>query len=288
MLALAMLAPALLWYVHAGRLLGEGVGSRASADNGALWLHALGPSALGRVETLALIGRFLAVRSFTPIGFGLAVVGVFWPPGGDRLWRVWGGAAMAALLLLAGKIHHEYYWLALAPVAAVGVGRALSGMWARSRVAAVGAGVGMVVLSLLQSLSTWRTPPEWSALPEAARAVRAVVPRDAWLVAPEALLFAADRRGGRLEFGPDAARRAVGEWGQSLDGDNPLALVEFYRARGARFVADLGPGTDRARLALHEAIRRRYNVVVDQDGVLIAALTDLPPEIPGWQPLNPP
>jgi hypothetical protein len=125
-------------------------------------------------------------------------------------------------------------------------------------------------------------------LPEAARWVGRVVPRDAWLVAPEALLFAADRRGGRLEFGPDAARRAAGEWGQALDRDDPLALVEFYRARGARFVADLDPGTDRARLALHEAIRRRYNVVVDQDGVLIAALTDLPPEIPGWQPLNPP
>ena len=106
------------------------------------------------------------------------------------------------------------------------------------------------------------------------RAVRALVPRDAWLIAPEALLFAADRRGGRLESSPVAARRAAGEWGGSLAGDEPLALIEFYRARGARFVADVG--TDPARLALHEAIRRRYNVVVDRDGVLIAILTDLP------------
>ncbi|HMB05217.1 MAG TPA: glycosyltransferase family 39 protein [Isosphaeraceae bacterium] len=285
-LAVTTLAPALFWYVHVAHLLGRGIGSRASAVNGALWLRALGPFALGRPETLALIGRSLIVRAFTPLGFGLAFIGVFRPPGGDRLWRVWGGSALAALMLLTGKLHHEYYWLAPAPIAAVGVARALSGLRARSPGAAIAAGVGLLGLSLLQSLSTWRTPPEWTTLPEAARAVRALVPRDAWLVAPEALLFAADRRGGRLESSPAAARRAAGEWGGSLDGDEPLALVEFYRARGARFVADVG--TDPARLALHEAIRRRYNVVVDRDGVLIAILTDRSSEIPGWHPLNPP
>ncbi len=273
-LAVATLAPALLWYVHAAHLLGQGIGSRASADNGALWLRALGPCALGRTETLALIGRSLIVRAFTPPGFGLALLGVFWPSGGDRLWRVWGGSALAALMLLAGKLHHEYYWLALAPIAAVGVSRALTRLRTRSPGAAIAVGVGLLGLSLLQSLSTWRTPLEWTALPEAARAVRALVPRDAWLVAPEALLYAADRRGGRLEFSPAAARRAAGEWGGSLDGNEPLALVEFYRARGARFVADVG--ADPARLALHEAIHHRYNVVVDRDGVLIAILTDLP------------
>jgi len=55
--------------------------------------------------------------------------------------------------------------------------------------------------------------------------------------------------------------------------------VEFYRARGASFFADLGGGadpaaTDPARLALQGAIRRRYNVLVDRPGVLIAALYD--------------
>ena len=69
------------------------------------------------------------------------------------------------------------------------------------------------------------------------------------------------------------ARRAAGEWGGTLDRDGPLALVEFYRARGARFVADVAEA-DPGRLALHEAIRRRYNVLVDRPGVLLAALTD--------------
>ena len=279
-LALLTLVPALLWYVHAARLLGEGTGSRASADNGSIWLGALGPLALGRAETWRHVGRFLVVRGFTPIGFGLAVVGLAWPSGGNRLWRLWGGSALAGLALLAGKLHHEYYWLVLAPVAAVGVGRVLAGLMERSRGAALAAaaGGGLLTLALVQSASTWRTPSEWSALPEAARCVRAVVPPEAWLVAPEALLFAADRRGCRLEPPGPGARRAAGEWGGTLADRGPLALIEFYRLRGARFVADVGGGAgDPARLGLREAIRGRYNVLVDRDGVLIAILNERVP-----------
>ncbi len=99
------------------------------------------------------------------------------------------------------------------------------------------------------------------------------------LVAPEALLFAADRQGCRLEFGRPAAVRAAGEWGEHLASEGPLALVEFYRARGARYVADVGAGGDPARLALHEAIRRRYNVLEDRPGVLLADLS-FPQEAP--------
>jgi hypothetical protein len=325
-LALATLTPALLWYVHAAHLLGQGIGSRASADNSALWLRALGPLALGQAQTLERIARFLVVRSFTPLGFALAVIGLVCPRGGGRLWRVWGGSALAALMLVAGKIHHEYYWLALAPVAAVGIGRALGRVGSPCRLLAL---AGLVGLALLQTRSTWRTPPEWAALPDAARAVRAVVPSDAWLVAPEALLFSADRRGARLETSPAAARRAAGEWGgtgpfdsplfgkktgpggwgkaerapaasvsesrgtlrfapatQSRIGrlkdpaggalalDDPLALVEFYRERGVGYFADVTSDHDPRRLALHEAIRRRYNVIKERDGVLIAILTE--------------
>jgi hypothetical protein len=258
----------------------EGGGSRASADNGAIWLRVLIPSALIRIETLRDLVRFLAVRGFTPLGFGLALWGL---RGGDRLWRIWGAAALAALAFLAGKLHHEYYWLALAPLAAVGVGRSLVQLAGRRPALATGVGLALIGIALFQVSGTWRTPPEWVSLPEAGSTVRAAVPPGAWVVAPEALLYAADRRGCRLEFTPGGARRAAGEWGTVLDGDgiggDPLALVEFYRARGAKFVADLGGGgdllaSDPARLTLQEAIRRRYNVLVDRPGVLIAALND--------------
>jgi 4-amino-4-deoxy-L-arabinose transferase-like glycosyltransferase len=271
-LAAALIVPALLWYGHAAALISSGAGSRASADNGAIWVRILIPSALFRPETALNVTRFL-LRSFTPIGLVLALVGLIPPRTGDRLWSVWGASSLAALAVLAGKLHHEYYWLMLAPVVAVGVGKGLERLIERRRILGSLAGLGLLVLSMIQSWSTWQTPLEWATLSEAARVVEANVPRDAWVVAPEALLFASDRRGCRMEYTPSAARRAAGEWGESLDSEGPLALVEFYRAHGARFVADLAPD-DPERLALHEAIRWRYKVLVDRPGVLFAVLTD--------------
>lgn len=272
-LAGCLLLPACAWYVHAALVLSDGSGSRASADNGAIWMRTLVPAALLRPETAGYIAWFM-FRGFTPAALGLAVLGLA-HRGGDRLWRVWGVSAAAALAVLAGKLHHEYYWLALAPVVAVEAARGLATLDARSRVLAAAAGVALVGFSLVQSRSTWRTPAEWASLPEAARAVRSRVPEGSWVAAPEALLFAADRRGCRLEVQPAAARRAAEEWGAALESDGPLALVEFYRTRGARFVADVfGADPDPRRLALHEAIRRRYKVLVDRPGVLLADLTD--------------
>jgi hypothetical protein len=272
-LAVCLLLPACAWYVHAALVLSEGSGSRASADNGAIWVRTLVPAALLRPETAGYVARFV-FRGFTPAALVLAVLGLA-GRGVDRLWWAWGVSAAAALALLAGKLHHEYYWLALAPVVAVAAARGLAVVDARSRGLAAAAGVALAALALVQSRSTWRTPAEWAALPEAARAVQSLVPAGAWVAAPEALLFAADRRGCRLEVQPAAARRAAGEWGATLESDGPLALVEFYRARGARFVADVSASDpEPLRLALHEAIRRRYKVLVDRPGVLLADLTD--------------
>jgi hypothetical protein len=287
LLVLGLVLPALCWYAHAAIVLGEAGGSRASADNAAIWLRALSPSALFRVETLRDAARFLAVRAFTPPGLLLALWGLL---GCDRLWRLWGVSALAGLALLAAKLHHEYYWLALAPLAAIGVARGLTLLADRRPALAAGVGLALVGISLLQARGTWCTPPEWATLPEAARAVRVLVHPGDLVVAPEALLYAADRRGCRLELNRSAARRAAGEWGSALEGDSPLALVEFYEARGARFVAIPGvardlSASDPGRLALQEAIRSRYNVLVDGPAVLIALLND--PQAKGsprWPP----
>ncbi len=45
-LAVATLLPAALWYTHAAALIAAGEGSRASADNGEIWLGVLYPRAL--------------------------------------------------------------------------------------------------------------------------------------------------------------------------------------------------------------------------------------------------
>jgi hypothetical protein len=159
---------------------------------------------------------------------------------------------------------------------AVGIARGLValferwGTWVGSP-----ASVAFVGLCVAYSASTWTTPVEWRSLPEAADLVRSHTPRSALVVAPEALIFASDRRGCRVEYTAPAARRAAGEWGDPRSNavDGPIALVEFYRLEGADFFVDVVPAqTDPRRLALHEAVRRRYNVVVDLPGVLIASL----------------
>jgi hypothetical protein len=183
-------------------------------------------------------------------------------------------AAAATLAVLAQKLHHEYYFLILAPAVAAEVGSALDRLAAGGRRGLAAAmGIGLVLLGGLQARSTWRIPPEWADLGCAAEVVAATVPRDAWVVAPEALLFQADRRGCRLEWTPAAVRRAAGEWGAGREVHDAAALVEFYRLQGARFFADLGDRTaDPRRMALHAAVRRRYKVMVDSREILLAKL----------------
>ncbi len=275
-LALSTLLPAFAWYVYVAFALGEGTGSKASADNSMIWLHALFPSALFRTTTLVHIGRFLVIRAFTPLGFALGLWGLVQPRSTDRLWGVWGLSATVALAVLAAKLHHEYYWLSLAPLAAVGVGRALNPLKPNMQALFV---CGLLALAIVQSASTWRTPAEWSHIREAAQIVHESVPADAWVVAPEALLYAADRRGCRLEFSRASVQRAAGEWGTGESATDAAELVEFYKNHGARFFADLGDAAaagDSARLALHKAIRSRYKILVDLPGVVLLAVLNDP------------
>jgi hypothetical protein len=163
-------------------------------------------------------------------------------------------------------------------------------------VASVSLGSFFLALCVVQSASTWRTPLEWSNLAEASAEIRNLVPADAFLIAREAVLYFADRRGLRLEFDPSASRRAAGEWGEGLDDpDDPLALVEFYRFRAGSavpavgdppetfhsgylapvYVADVGPIlAEPRRRAWREAIRSRpdIQILVDRPDLLIAEL----------------
>jgi 4-amino-4-deoxy-L-arabinose transferase-like glycosyltransferase len=286
------LVPAGLWYAHAWGVLASGGGSRATADAGRAWLEALGPLALLDPENAARLARFVLLRAFTPLAVPLAVLAALGARAtradgsADRFWAAWTLGAVAMLLAIAGKLHHEYYLLALAPPVAVGMARGLLVLGDRRGVlAAAGATIALGVLAGFGVRSTWSTPEDWRSLAEAARVTRRLVPGDALLVAPEALIYRADRRGCRLETGR-SARRAAGEWGATIAPDNPIALVSLYRQRGARYFADLtDPPPDPARRALHDAVRARYAVRYDGPGVLIAALTD--PGDPSDEPQGP-
>lgn len=283
--AATVLLPALAWYLWANHVVNSGGGSLASVGNRAIWLHVLIPTALFSVPTWGFIGRFVVWRCFTPIGPVLAAIGTFGQSsrGSDQksIWWIWGASAAVALAVLAAKLHHEYYFLAIAPILAVGVGRGVILLNERSRTAGWLASAVFLGLCGFQARPTWSTPHEWTHLFEAAKVVAVRVPADAWVVAPEALLFQADRRGCRLEFSESGCRRAAEEWGESRAIVDPAELVELYRARGARFFADLGTARGSAaaklgetRVALHEAIRQRYKVIVDQPAVLLAELCD--------------
>ncbi|MFO0888688.1 MAG: glycosyltransferase family 39 protein [Isosphaeraceae bacterium] len=285
LLAASALLPALLWYAWADRLLETGGGSAASAANRSIWLKVVGLSALASAETLGHLGRFLLVRSFTPLGLALGCWGLLMrgchagPAGGRDIWKLWAGTALLLMAMLAAKLHHEYYWLVLAPPVAVGMGRAWRRLSGSHRAAAWACAGVFAAMSVVLSLSTYRTPPEWRHLEAAAAAVRRTVPRTvppgALLVAPEPLLYQADFRGCRLEYTESAARRAAEEWrvaGADRVG-GPLDLIAFYRTMGAGFLADVAAGpSDSRREDLHRLIRGRYKVLVESESVLIVEL----------------
>ena len=141
------------------------------------------------------------MRAFTPLGPPLACWGlVVGRPRCDRLWIVWGLSALSAMAALAAKLHHEYYWLSIAPVVAVGMARGLVAIGKGAAV--VGARIGAVLARALGDL--FRIDVDhadgMAIAPRGGGGGSVRVPRDAWVVAPEALLFAADRRGCRLEL----------------------------------------------------------------------------------------
>ena len=289
LLTSATLVPSILWYTYAAWAIAARDGSSASADNGGIWLSVLVPVALLKGETYRYVGCFLLVRAFTPLGPPLALAGLFLArPRADALWIVWGASALSAMAALAGKLHHEYYWLSIAPLVAVGVARGLAALGRRGRAARVVRGIlvaGGLAFLIPCSASTWRTPDEWATLREAARQVGEHC-ADRWIAAPEALLFASGRKGCRLELTTKAARRAAGEWRAEIGDSGPIGLIEFYRRQGACYFADVRPKRPSPeRLALHDAVRRRYNVIVDRPGVLIAELFEPDPAgHPTWPP----
>ena len=101
------------------------------------------------------------------------------------------------------------------------------------------------------------------------------MPPETWVAASEALLFQSDRRGCRMEWTDDAAARAAGEWGgrprskaRSISSNTTVVAAPAISPTWAA-VSRLSP-----RKGLHDAVRRRYKVIVDSPEVLIADLSD--------------
>ncbi len=249
-LIMSPLLPAALWYRHALALLGEG--SRAGQGSLQHWTEAVSPLNWLHFQTWEWLVRFGLIRAFTPIGLLILgrclYLGVL-----NRFWVAWIVGGCLTLLAVSGKLHHEYYWLMLAPAVAVACGtliarfRESAAFEGRAPAEAIVLFGVLAGLSLVLAWSTWKTPEEWSTLPEAAVSVQRHVRPNDLLIAREALLFYADRRGMRLETEPDSIRRAMAEWGEDATSPAPtvadLISVYDHYGRTARFLADTGPPT---------------------------------------------
>ena len=229
-------------------LIEAGGGSRAAGRQPVdLARVARGPRRSSSRHTLRFVGWTLFVRAFTPLGAGLALVGL-WKRrqgggGRDHLWSVWGISALAAMALLAEKLHHEYYWLPLAPVVAVGIAPLLNGSPANA--------------GLLRSPSAWPrrllVPVRFPGPLHLANAGRVdrprcggsdglgIVPHDAWVAGSRGAVCSRPTAAAAGWNG--RARRPAGppENGRcSPRSNSPLELIEYYRSQGARYFADLG------------------------------------------------
>ena len=194
----------------------------------------------------------------------------------DRLWLVWGISALVAMAFLAEKLHHEYYWL-LARAGRRGGGR--RARWTGSP----------------RTTGPARSPRRrrWSCSARCRSARPGGRPPNG---TTSRRRRAPSRRRSRATPGSSRPRRccsrptaaaagwsgrrprrsrAAGEWGAEHEVDSPLDLLEYYRRQGARYFADLGSrDADPPRKGLHDAVRRRYKVIVDRPEVIIADLAD--------------
>jgi len=192
------------------------------------------------------------------------------------LFHVWLFSLAAYFPILVRKLDHEHYYLALAPVAAVFIARALAAIaaaplvkqcYVSGRTAAVGLGIGLVACNALASRSTFRVPSEWRSVTAAAAAARELIPPDARVAAHSSVLFYADRRGFTVAYGPDEIEYLFETWGERTNEPTPTALLEFYRRQGAEyFVELLGTARERNNPAFLDYVRTHYRVVREEPG----------------------
>ncbi|GEM_PF-904237 len=199
------------------------------------------------------------------------------------VFHVWLASLLAYLPILVRKVDHEHYYLALAPVSAVFIARALATLaraaiderfYVTGRVAAGLAGAGLAVLNLAAVASTFRTPREWRHVESAAATVRQLTPPDALVAGHSSVLFYAGRRGFTFAYGPDEIEYLFGTWRVAAEQCSPQALLEFYRQQGAtHFVELLGTNRERENREFLAHIRATCPVLWEEPGkFLLVAL----------------
>lgn len=288
---LVFLIPAASWYLwvmwlkwsHQNATMGQ------SADGFQQWWSMIGPLSLLHSGYACEIIMNILVRSYGPIALAFVVVTIFQFSMDRRIIKYVGFIAVW-LCVVGSKTHHAYYWLVPMPViaimAALGMSRCQS-VRKYNSIRQYNALVAImivicVVSGLLQSRATWRTPEEWRPLVEIPNEIREALNRDpsGIVVAHEAAIYAIDRLGFRWEWPQSAQMRAAAVWGEDLRGNAPAALLQFYRAKGARwFLAiETDPQWAEGHAAL-SAILPAQAVAAKANGLILYSLTSEKPAI---------
>jgi hypothetical protein len=284
------LIPAIAWYGWAAWLTfagGEKSGGH-SLDGFSFWLNAPGPFSLLSISNLKAIGMNLVAKAWTPVGFLLfAVIPMIWKR--DPAMRRWTLALGCWFLAVGGKAHHSYYLLVPTPLLAV------LGGWFMARIdgnhghsnllfritvrhLGIAAAGLMVAFSLVISLDTYETPPEWKPLEADLSQLQSWVgdSTDKPFIGHEAAIFAVDRPGFRWEWSPAAQKRAAAAFGERLEGDSPGALLDFYVRKGAGYLLILESDPEFAiRGKELEPILAKMRIVLRSEGLVLYKLTDI-------------
>lgn len=282
---LIYLIPAVSWYLwvmwlkwaNRDAIMGQ------SADGFQQWWSMIGPLSLLHSGYAREIIMNILVRSYGPIALALVVVAIFQFRMDRRIVQYLGFIAVW-LCVVGSKTHHAYYWLVPMPVIAIMAAMGISQYRAIQKYNSIrhhNAFVAIMIVicvipGLLQSRSTWRTPEEWRPLVEIPNEIREALNRDpsGIVVAHEAAIYAIDRPGFRWEWPQSAQTRAAAVWGEDLRGNAPAALLQFYRAKGARwFLAiETDPQWAEGRAAL-SAILPAQTVAAKANGLILYSLT---------------
>jgi len=297
--AALVLLPSAWWYVHAWHVASTSTSVSTQFWQAHKWF---GPGRFLEFASYRQLAYFIGIRVLTPIGTVLAILGALFRPGrthcpqhqhsvransceaaveSSYLFHVWLVSLLAYVPILMRKVDHEHYYMAIAPIAAVFIARALIVLSAipsnarlllSGRQMAVALAAGLVFTDVLAVRSTYRDPREWQFVTEAAAAVRELTPPQALIISPSSVLFYADRRGFAMDYAPADVAYLFSTFGVMSESVAPTELVEFYRSQGAtHFIELLGRREHREVL---DTLRSRFRLLREEPGKFIVFALD--------------
>jgi hypothetical protein len=258
--AFASITPSVLWYHHAFSLAANNYPFHMFGEG--LWIWDGGHQALLRIRVYLKILAQTVAFLLTPIGFLMAIAGAFASRGGgerSRLFEWWAvGLFLYLIVGLKGHHGHEYYQLAIGPVAAAFAGlsaihisrRIAQTKSAYRRIYRIGFVSALIALIFVPALGLvtikYYSQPEMT-LYQAGKTLRGKIPDDSLIAAWDGnnpiIIYASKHKGWHFRQSPELR--------QSIE-----QLEELRRNGAEYFVAPLKPSRDRDAFPLIRATER--------------------------------